>query len=251
MEISKTRFWEIDFLRGIAIIMMIFSNLVTDFGYFGIFNINIQTGFWWLFARTVVSTFIFLVGMSLTLSYSRVKNKPKREIHTKYLKRGLKIFGWGLIISLVTLIFLKEDFILFGVLHFIGISIILAHFFLRLRYLNLVLGFLIILIGGFLQSLTFDFPWLVWLGFRPTGFFSVDYIPILPWFGLVLIGSFFGNLLYPEGKRRFRIPELSDNKVTRPLCFLGRNSLLIYLIHQPILIILLWLFFPFPQGFPL
>jgi len=246
----QNRFWEIDFFRGLAIVMILVSNLVTDLSYFGIYDINIYSGFWWFFARVVVFIFILLVGVSLTLSYSRVKDEPTKEIHIKYLKRGMKILGWGMTITLVTWIFLKEDFILFGVLHLIGISIILAHFILKQRFLNLLLGSLFILIGISLQNMTFDFYWFVWLGLRPSGFHSIDYVPILPWFGVVLVGVFLGNIFYPEGRKRFRIPYI-HNHLTKLLCFLGRNSLLIYLTHQPVLVITLWLLFPFPQGFPL
>jgi len=246
---ANERFWEIDSFRGIAIILMVVSNFITDISYFGIYSINTYSGFWLYFARTVVSMFILLAGISLTLSYSRVKSKPPRNIHKKYLLRGAKIFGLGLLITLVTWMFLKEDFILFGVLHLIGISIILGHFLLKRPKLGLLLGISFVLIGIYLQTMAFGFPWLAWLGFRPEGFYSVDYVPIFPWFGLFLIGMFLGNKFYPEGKRKFRFSN-SENKLFAPLQFLGRNSLLIYFIHQPVLILLLWLFFPFPQGFP-
>lgn len=242
------RFWEIDSLRGVAIILMVVSNFVTDISYFGIYTINTYSGFWLVFARIVVSMFILLAGISLTLSYSRARNKKTKEIHKKYLIRGAKIFGWGMIITLVTWMFLKEDYILFGILHLIGISIILGHFLLNRKHLNLFLGILFILAGIYLQTLVFGFPWLVWLGLRPEGFFSVDYVPVFPWFGLFLIGMFSGSLVYPEGKRRFQIRNFSSNRVVIPLRFLGRNSLKIYLVHQPILILLLWLLFPFPQS---
>jgi uncharacterized membrane protein len=251
LNAGPERFWEIDSLRGIAITMMIVSNLVTDISYFGISGINIYSGFWLYFARLVVSMFLFLVGLSLTLSYSKVRHLRAGEIRMKYLMRGLKIFGWGLIITFVTLVFLGDDFILFGVLHFIGVAIILSHLLLRYRFLNLLLGILLISAGIFLQGISFDFYWLFWLGLRPTGFFSVDYVPLLPWLGVVLLGLFSGNLLYPEGKRRFALHDLSGNPIIKPLRFLGRNSLLIYLIHQPLLIVLLWLLFPLPLGLPL
>jgi len=103
-----------------------------------------------------------LVGISLSLSYSRVqKLQTKKELQLKYIKRGLKIFGLGLVITLVSWIYLDEGFIVFGILHCIGISIILAIPFLRFRYLNLSLGFILILLGAILKNLTFDFNWLV------------------------------------------------------------------------------------------
>ena len=236
------RFWEIDFLRGIAIIMMITFHFLFDLNYFGNYGFNLHSGFWWLFARITAAIFIFLVGVSLTLSYSRaIKEKEGDLYFLKYLYRGLKIFSWGLIITLITWVFIKQGLIIFGVLHFIGVAIILAYPFIRLRFLNLFLGILLIIFGIYLTGLRFDFPWLIWLGFMPQNFYTFDYFPILPWFGLVLLGLFFGNLLYPEGKRSIKIREIK-NPVTNLFCFLGRHSLLIYLIHQPVLVALLHIF---------
>ncbi len=92
----------------------------------------------------------FLMGVSLTLSNSRAQITGKyREggLFKKYLKRGLKIFSLGLLITLATWIFIPQEFIIFGVLHFIGISIILSYPFLKSKYLNLFLGIGLIIIG--------------------------------------------------------------------------------------------------------
>jgi uncharacterized membrane protein len=243
------RFWEIDSLRGIAIILMVVSNLVTDLSYFRFSEVDIYSGFWLYFARIVVSMFILLAGVSLTLSYSRIRDKKQGEIRMKYLARGLKIFGLGMVITLVTWAFIGQDFVLFGVLHLIGFSIIFGQFLLRRGMLSLLLGASFVIAGLILQSFSFGFPWLVWLGLRPEGFYSVDYVPVLPWSGLFLVGMFLGSKLYPEGKRRFRIWN-PKSRITAPFQFLGRNSLMIYFIHQPVLIAGLWLLFPFPHGFP-
>ncbi|MEA3282713.1 MAG: heparan-alpha-glucosaminide N-acetyltransferase [Euryarchaeota archaeon] len=239
----EKRFWEIDFLRGLAIIMMVVFHLLYDLTYFGECGPNLQSGFWLYFACTTATIFIFLVGVSLTISFSRSEKiqNLRKKLYLKYLKRGLRIFSWGLIITLMTWIFLREDFVLFGVLHLIGISIIIAYPFLKLRYWNLLLGIAVIALGIYLKNFTFDFPWLLWLGFMPGYFYTVDYFPIFPWFGVVLIGVFFGNLLYPNCTRKFKLYNLSNFNFTRLFCLLGRHSLVIYLIHQPMLIILLYL----------
>jgi uncharacterized membrane protein len=248
---KSSRFWEIDSLRGIAIILMIVSNLMTDIAFFGILGIDAYSGFWLYFARLVVSMFILLAGISLSLSYSRIRKRKPGEIRKKYFLRGVKIFGAGMLITLVTWVFIPANFVLFGILHLIGISIILGHFLLKRPKASLFLGISFMLAGLFLQTMTFGFAWLLWLGLRPESYYTVDYVPVFPWFGLFLIGMFLGSTFYPEGKRTFRLPDLSGNRILSPLRFLGRNSLLIYLIHQPVLIALLWLLFPFPQGLPL
>lgn len=80
--------------------------------------------------------------------------------------------------------------------------------------------------------------WLLPFGIYPAGFTSVDYTPLFPWFGVVLIGIGIGNFLYTGGVRQFAVPRLPD-LFSAPLAFLGRHSLLIYLVHQPVIIILL------------
>ena len=235
------RFWEIDSLRGIGIILMIIFHMLFDLNYFSSAGFDLHSGIWFLLGRAAAVTFLFLVGLSLTLSYSRALKQGKAGF-SKYLKRGIWIFFLGLIITLMTWLLLPQGTILFGVLHLIGISIILAYPFLRFRNLSLLLGIILIILGVFLQTLTFDFPWLLWLGFRPLAFYTFDYLPLLPWFGVVLLGIFFGNLLYPDYKRRFRIRNLSSSPPLRVLAFLGRHSLIIYLLHQPILLGLLYLF---------
>lgn len=240
---KEKRFREIDFLRGAAVIMMIFFHLLFDLNYFSVFEINVHSGFWRYFATATAFVFIFLAGVSLTLSYSKVKDSvTQNELFMKYLKRGLKIFSWGLIITIVTWIFLRDGFIAFGILHFIGLSIILAYPFIKYRYRNLMLGILFILTGWFIAKFSFDFYWLFWLGFEPHYFYTFDYFPLLPWFGVILIGIFFGNTFYTQYGRKFKIPKLSDFIFIRLFCFLGRHSLIIYLIHQPILIALLYFF---------
>ncbi len=248
MKVKAKRFWEIDALRGIAIIMMIIFHIIFDLNYFGIYRFDVSSSFWFIFARLTASIFIFLVGVSLTISYARTtkqeKYKGKHALFGKYLKRGLKIFCLGLVITFATWISIGYGFIVFGILHFIGLSIVLAYPFLKSRFWDfyLPLGAFLIIAGLLLRTLTFSSPWLMWLGFTPTNFYTFDYFPLLPWFGIVLIGLYFGNLLYPNGLQRFKVKDLSKLPLVKTLSFLGRHSLVIYFLHQPIVIALLYLF---------
>jgi len=244
MQSIKERFWEVDFFRGIAIMMMVTYHLIFNLSYFGNYKIDAISGFWLYFARTTANIFIVLVGVSLYISYANVKKtiKEKKNLFMKYLKRGLKIFGWGLIITVVTRFFLGNGCVIFGILHLIGFSIILAFPFLTLRFWNLPIGVLCIAMGAYLKGLTFDFSWLLWLGLKPKNFYTVDYFPLLPWFGVVLLGIFLGYLLYSDGYRKFMLVDLSEFNIIKSLSFLGKHSLLIYLIHQPLIIALLFLF---------
>ncbi len=241
----KQRFWEVDSLRGLAIVMMVVFHFIFDLNYFGIYNFNVYSGLLWWFARVTASIFIFVVGVSLSLSYARTtlsSNRPtEKELFLKYLKRGIKIFSYGLLITAATYIFIGNGFIVFGILHFIGVAIILEYVFLRRKYLNLFLGITFIAAGIFLMGFKFDFYGLLWLGFIPNNFYTVDYFPLLPWLGIVSWGIFLGNTLYENYVRQFKLLDLSNNMVVKISSFLGKHSLLIYLIHQPIIIVLLFL----------
>jgi len=216
------RFWEIDFTRGTALVMMLASNFITDLQFFT--NYSNFAQFWWWFARIIAFIFIFLVGLSLNISYARAKQEGKANF-SKFLKRGLFILALGLLITVVTYFAIPQAYIRFGVLHLIGLSIILAYPFLNWKKgIALWIGLSLIVIGLLLPAPSFS---------------SVDYFPLLPWFGVVLLGLYFGKLLYKNGERTFKLD--LDFKKINPICFLGRNTLWIYLIHQPIFIAILYL----------
>ncbi|MDD1774330.1 MAG: DUF1624 domain-containing protein [Methanobacterium sp.] len=243
------RFWEIDFLRGIAVILMIIFHFLFDLSFFGILPLDLTSGILWFFPRLIAGIFIFLVGISLYLSYARSENlgtfKTSSEFFMKYLKRGVWIFSLGLFITLATWIFIPSEFIIFGILHFIGLAIILGYPLLKLnekyRYLNLFTGLILIISGIYLAGYTFNFQWLLWLGFIPQNLYTVDYFPLLPWLGVISMGIFMGSILYQNYKRKYVLPDLSRYSSIKIFTFLGRHSLIIYFIHQPILIVLLYL----------
>lgn len=241
----SNRFWEVDFLRGIAIIMMVIYHTMFDVVFLRISYIDLASLPVLLFLYPIGTMFLLLVGVSLTLSYSRTEGTLSSwERQRKFILRGLYIFGGGMLVTLGTWLYLKQGYVIFGVLHCIGVSTILAYPIIRQRIYPLILGIICVILGVFLQLMVVvDFPWLLWVGFIPSNFYTVDYFPLLPWFGVVLIGIFIGNSLYQNNKRRFRIRDLSQVHTVRGVCFLGRHSLLIYLLHQPIIVALLTLFF--------
>ncbi|MCD6227505.1 DUF1624 domain-containing protein [Candidatus Micrarchaeota archaeon] len=235
------RFWEIDFLRGIAIILMIIYHFLFDLNLFEGWSIDTQNGLFLLLGRTSAALFLVLVGISLTLSWSKGE-KEKRNNTRHFILRGIKLFLLGLLITIFTWLLLQKEFIIFGVLHFIGVSIILSIPFLKLSAkTNMAIGLMIIIIGLWLSKMTFPFNHLLWLGFVPQGFNTLDYFPTFPWFGIVLFGVSIGRWTYKGYFRKFKFIKKPNNLIINMLCYAGKNSLLIYFIHQPILISITYL----------
>ncbi len=232
------RFWEVDTLRGIAVVLMVFYHFIWDLNYFGLYEANMLVGPWQIFARSIASIFIFVMGLSLTLSYTRARQRAGHSaLFKKYLGRGGQIFGLGMVITLVTYFFIGRGFVIFGILHLLGLSLIIAYPFLHYnKWFSLLAGLLIIGLAIYLDRLVVPFPWLIWLGVKQAGIYMVDYYPLLPWSGVALLGVFAGYTFYPQGVPQFTLPDLAQAAPIRGLRFLGQHSLLIYLIHQPILI---------------
>ena len=240
-----SRFAEIDICRGIAILMMVLFHTIFDISFFGISAVNVETGFWRLFAFATATLFLLVVGVSLVVSHARAAKKVSGfPLAKKFLVRGAGIFALGLLVTLATWVYLREGFIIFGILHLIGISVMLSPLFFRFKKYNILIGFAFILIGLFVvsnmrwNSAGLILPLLLPLGIHTPAFWSVDYTPLFPWFGVVLVGLGIGEFLYGNGVRHFTAPRLPDFLVP-PLSFLGRHSLVIYLVHQPVIILLL------------
>ncbi|MBI3259237.1 MAG: DUF1624 domain-containing protein [Ignavibacteriae bacterium] len=228
----RERFWEIDFSRGIAIILMVAFNYLFALQYFHIYQTGGGWLFWWLFPRIVASMFIMLAGVSIAISFSKRKDYRKH-----FFVRGVKIFCLGLVITAVTWLLFPEETIFFGILHMIGAGIIISIFFVRFRVLNLLIGAVLISAGFFVERLTTNNLWFLWVGIAPENFHTFDYFPLLPWLGMMLIGIFAGNTLYKKGKRTFEIRKTS---LSKNMCFLGRHSLVIYMLHQVLLVLVLY-----------
>ncbi|MFH1779728.1 MAG: heparan-alpha-glucosaminide N-acetyltransferase [Candidatus Micrarchaeota archaeon] len=224
------RFWEIDFCRGLAVIAMIAFNWLYALGFFGLISFNANELVWWITARVIGFSFIFIAGVSFYLASEKNKN---------LLQRGAKVFFAGLLVTVVTWVFVPKVFVVFGVLHLIGVSMILALFFKRFsNRVLLAAGALIALIGFVLPSFSFDYSWFLWLGLMPHTFSTLDYFPLLPWFSVFLFGIVFARIFYFKAKRRFIFPE----KKSFLLGVLGKNSLALYLLHIPFLLFLLYFF---------
>jgi uncharacterized membrane protein len=246
----------VDAIRGLAVIMMVVFHFFVDLDFFSIKHFSLDAIAWQVFGRLIAIIFIFLVGFSLVLSYSR--KEAKKAGFKKYAKRGLKIVAYGLIITLVTALLFPDNFVIFGILHFIGFAIIISyplvkqsakqstkHSAYAFSALMLILSALAIVIGLVLDKKLFTFPYLLWLGLKPN-LNMLDYFPLFPWLGVVWIGIAAGCLYVNKkvNKRKDKSdssPHLA-NLFLNFLAFLGRHSLIIYLAHQPILAGGIWIY---------
>ena len=237
------RFWEVDLLRGIAIMLMVFYHFAFDLNYFGLVKIDVNSGIFLSLARLTVTLFLLMVGLSLHLSLSRAERLGRQDRFKRRLfRRSVWILALALCITIVTYLLLGRGYIVFGALHLIGLSLLLAYPFLGMGWKNFIFGSILIILGLYVPEISVEHYWLLWLGLAPTGFYSLDYVPVLPWFGVVLYGVGLGGLLYSGYRRRVsQIDQLpiAGCSFIKLLCYLGRNSLAVYLVHQPLLILLL------------
>jgi uncharacterized membrane protein len=244
---QATRFIELDIFRGCAIVFMIALHLFWDLDYFGILPLNKN---FYSLNIIVPVIFLLLVGICQVVS----TNKHRAQTKTMYLKtiqRGLWILNLGMLLTLLTAIALPDRPIMFGVLHCIGCCIILSVPFIIFKPTTIALiGTLLVISGLAIGALfTTENPTILQLaaGIHQSniGQHTIDYFPLFPWLGVCLLGVALGNILYKENTRRFPIPDLSRYKPTKLFTWLGQHSLSIYLLHQPIIVGLLFLYLKF------
>ncbi len=226
---------EVDLVRAVALCMMIVYHFLFAIRFLDMADVEVLIGFWRVFAYATASLFVAIAGVSLTLAATglRRRGESERRVAAAQLRRGLTIFAWGLVITLVTSLALEQGAILFGILHLIGLGTILAIPLVDRPRASLVIGTLCLFLGPLAARYTGPL-WLVWLGFHPSDFVSLDYVPLLPWFGVLLIGVTTGWALFPNGMPRRQLRPFPG--WAAPLLWLGRHTLLIYLIHAPVIL---------------
>ena len=265
---KKKRIFELDVLKSVAILAMIFDHFTYLFsislGYMGwasylfknyyeindshlnnfvSFTVRFQDSNLRLAGHYIfVTLFLFLCGISCTLSRSN-------------LKHGLKTLIGGLVITAATIVLSlvsgEDMYIIFGILTTLGVSILMIALVEKIydnKWLYLAIG-LILIIWGFiikwwdverlhyLKELSFWKIIQVILGYKVYG---MDHFGIIPCTGVVFLGVFFGKTVYANKKTL--LPAL-DGKWTKPFTFISKHALLVYLLHQVISMIIIFLVF--------
>jgi uncharacterized membrane protein len=226
----------IDALRGFAIVLMIAYHFCFDLNYFGIIQQNFYRDPFWLTARGfILGSFLALVGVSLAMT-------AQHGIRwAAYAQRLALIALCATATSAGSYFLFPASWIYFGVLHFIFVAGLFSLAFVRLHWTNLSVGLALIAAGAALAYPLFDQPWLNWVGLMTRKPVTEDYVPLLPWFGFVLVGLFLGKQFLTADDRGGARRWLGTRPVSRSLECLGRHSLAVYMLHQPVLIGILYL----------
>jgi len=218
----------LDLSRGLAIVAMVLYHGAWDTWSVGMLDIDPVHDQLSLWSRSaILGAFLLLVGMGTALGTTSGWNGrrfPRRL--------GFLILGAGAVTAASLIVFPATP-IFFGVLHHIAVASLLALLLVRLPPLLVAaLGVGILVVDGRVAFDVFNGPWLSWIGLATTAPPSNDYVPLVPWFGLVAIGVAAGR--WSRLTTLLARPRL-ESRPARVLIRMGRNSLLIYLLHQPIL----------------
>lgn len=228
---APLRIGAIDGLRGAALCLMIVYHFSFDLGWFGLIHTDFDHDPFWLgFRGVIVSAFMLLVGLSLVLA-------RRADVTPRHFWRRIALIAFcAILVSVASYVAFPQTFITFGILHCIAIASVLAWPATRFPLAALVAGVAIVIVGNVVALPLFDTHWLQWLGLVTHKPATEDYVPLLPWLGVVMIGIALGHWL---SLRQFRPLRPLSRVAPHWLRWLGRHSLLVYMVHQPVLIGLL------------
>jgi len=221
----KIRHGEIDVLRAVAIVLMVLFHLVYDMNVFAGVSIDYQSPFWLIEGKTTALLFIFISGLSSGFSRSP-------------FRRGLKVLFYGMGITVVTYLFMKDEYVRFGILHFLGVAMILTPLFFRLSSWTLwgLAGSSAVL-GFWFKEQVLKTSLLLPFGLMYDGFGSIDYYPLFPYLAVTLLGILAYRHFYAQRTEPL-FPFRLNSGLTK---WLSRNSLGIYLFHQPLLLLMIFI----------
>jgi uncharacterized membrane protein len=226
----------LDIARTVALAGMVVFHLVVDLELFGHLPPGTTlSGPWPAFARTVAGSFLFLAGVSLWLAHGHgIRWRP-------FLRRLAVLAAAAGGITLVTWLAMPDRVVVFGILHSIAVASVLGLATLRLpAALTLGLAALALAAPLVLRAPLLEAPWLVWLGLASWVPRSMDFVPVFPWLGACLAGIAAARFAEGAGAWQALRAAPPPGPVARTLAWPGRHSLAVYLLHQPVLLALIW-----------
>lgn len=219
----------IDVARGIAVVAMVIYHSAWDLSELAFVDTDIRASLAWsMFARTIAASFLVLSGVGLVLAHREAVR------FRAFLRRTAFLGGAAAIVTLVTRFAFPDSYIYFGILHNIALSSLIALPFVRAPGSVTALAAACVLFAPLaLEGPTFDQPLLAFLGLGTNVPVTNDYVPVFPWTGFVLAGVAAARLAaaLTAGSGRERAPP----RLARALAWLGRKSLAVYLLHQPLI----------------
>ncbi|MES2664780.1 MAG: heparan-alpha-glucosaminide N-acetyltransferase [Pseudomonadota bacterium] len=225
----------LDVARTVALIGMASFHFVYDLVLFGhLPPETVQFGFWALFARLIAGSFLFLAGVGLWLAHADGIRWPG------FWRRLGKVVAAAALITLATYAVMPQNFVFFGILHSIAFASLIGLAVLRLpvgAIVGLVLAVVAIRVWG--QSELFDISLLRWTGLGTIRPSSMDFVPPVPWLAPFLAGIAMAKLGSRVGFWAW-LATVAQGPVWQKLAVPGRHSLVIYLVHQPVLIALVY-----------
>lgn len=222
MNKKAERIWELDLIKGIALLLMIYFHVVYDLKEIYHLSFSYQSGINYYIGKAAGILFIFTAGISSSLARSNIK-------------RALKLLAIALAITAITHLYDPVIGIKFGILHFLGVSILISPLMLKAnKYLLVVLGTIVIAIAPYISTIKADNNFLFILGLTTNNFVSSDFYPMIPWLGIFLYGLAAGKSFYVYKKSVIAL-QPRENLLTRA----GQHTLLIYLLHQPLTLLVL------------
>jgi uncharacterized membrane protein len=234
------RLWEVDAVRTLAIAMMVAYHAAYDIGQLAPdLGVDPFSPGWRALQVACGATFLFVVGVSLSISNGRGRAAGLRgyALYRRHLRRALQVAAAAALVSLATWVALGDQWVRFGVLHCIAVGMLVGPLLVRLRWWNVPLGAAVIAAGIWIdQGPRTDSSALHVLGVQRQGATPVDWYPLMPWLGVMMLGLAAGLALYPAGRRGPWTGRLPRPRGARALGAPGRHSLPIYLVHQLVLI---------------
>ena len=219
----------IDVARGIAIVLMILYHTCWDLTFLNLARFDLFGDALWLTLRSsILSLFLGLVGIGLVLA-------TRHGIHwNRVLSRLAVIGGCAVVVTVASRLTMPDSFIFFGVLHHIVVASVLGLACVGLPLWLVLVSALTCLAAPYgLAHGVFDHDWLRWIGLMTHEPRSSDYVPMLPWFGVELVGIALGRaVIVTEGAALWHWRPVGVSG--RLLDWAGRRSLMLYMVHQPI-----------------
>jgi uncharacterized membrane protein len=230
---ASVRVGGLDALRGTAIVAMAIYHFCFDLRHFRVTRSDFEHDPFWLAARTLIlSSFLLIAGISTVLA------RRDAAADARWVRHVAVIAGAALLVTAASALMFPRSFIWFGVLHAIAVSLVLARPLVDRPALAAIAGIAVIVAGVSFAHPAFDDRALRWIGFMTHKPVTEDYVPLFPWTGVLLVGLAAGHWLV---RTRFALlaPLAQAPALLR---WMGRHSLAIYLLHQPLLIGALWAF---------